>query len=430
MPGRRAASLEPCGRPRSVRAHGRAAASRPASAATAEAAGRRPARSPNELVSGQERRYNAPLLTTGTRLVPPAAVEAVPVRDYPSGPHLARRPGRRGRHMTATDGTTVDAIEPSPNPVSPPASRSLSGFTEGLVRAPSPQRAGRPREVGMPRKLPFLGCMGSSAARTRRRTATGSTRSPCSPSPAIRTPATPGRRWPRVPVARRPYIRSHHFPGHRLGGESGLLRPQAPRRGQFPTIGGRLSTFFETAPSCDIEDMKTRSPGPPVPAAGRYIKAERSYCGDLVSCIKGWNTFFSRSNTTDPALPEAGRRPIDKLAGTRRVRAYLLGHLPTGAGPSRAPGPFVRSDPQRMPCGPPGSAPECRVLDVGCGAGDVTFAAAGDRRAREVRSRGSTRLRPHWNWHVSGPRAGVPKPAGWGRAAHLVPGGDPARCHP
>ncbi|MFJ6893978.1 aromatic prenyltransferase [Streptomyces hokutonensis] len=77
--------------------------------------------------------------------------------------------------------------------------------------------------------------------------------------------------------------------------------------GQFPTIGGRLATFFETAPSCDIEDMNavawsfgSRS--------GTYIKAERSYCGDLISLIKGWNTFFSQSNTTDPALPARGDR--------------------------------------------------------------------------------------------------------------------------
>jgi len=75
--------------------------------------------------------------------------------------------------------------------------------------------------------------------------------------------------------------------------------------GQFPTIGGRLATFFETAPSYDIEDVNavawsfgSRS--------GTYIKAERSYCGDLISLIKGWNTFFSQSSTTDPALPVRG----------------------------------------------------------------------------------------------------------------------------
>ncbi|XUL85573.1 aromatic prenyltransferase [Streptomyces galilaeus] len=75
--------------------------------------------------------------------------------------------------------------------------------------------------------------------------------------------------------------------------------------GQFPTIGGRLSTFFETAPSYDIEDMN-RVAWSFGSRSGTFIKAERSYCGDLVSLIKGWNTFFSQSNTTDPALPGRG----------------------------------------------------------------------------------------------------------------------------
>ncbi|MGW7544283.1 aromatic prenyltransferase [Streptomyces sp. NPDC054770] len=75
--------------------------------------------------------------------------------------------------------------------------------------------------------------------------------------------------------------------------------------GRFPTIGGRLSRFFETAPSYDIEDMNAVawSFGS---GSGTYIKAERSYCGDLISLIKGWNTFFSQSNTIDPALPVRG----------------------------------------------------------------------------------------------------------------------------
>jgi hypothetical protein len=35
-----------------------------------------------DLVRGAERRYNAPLLTPGTRLVLPAGIKAVPIRDY------------------------------------------------------------------------------------------------------------------------------------------------------------------------------------------------------------------------------------------------------------------------------------------------------------------------------------------------------------
>ena len=50
----------------------------------------------DDLVRGQERRYNAPLLTPGTRLLLPAGVKAVPVLDYYHRPRLARPrpPGR------------------------------------------------------------------------------------------------------------------------------------------------------------------------------------------------------------------------------------------------------------------------------------------------------------------------------------------------
>ena len=43
-----------------------------------------------DLVRGAERRYNAPLLAPGTRLVLPAGVKAVPVLDYYHRPRLAR----------------------------------------------------------------------------------------------------------------------------------------------------------------------------------------------------------------------------------------------------------------------------------------------------------------------------------------------------
>ena len=42
-----------------------------------------------DLVRGAERRYNAPLLTPGTRLVLRAGIKAVPIQDYYHGPHLA-----------------------------------------------------------------------------------------------------------------------------------------------------------------------------------------------------------------------------------------------------------------------------------------------------------------------------------------------------
>ena len=41
-----------------------------------------------DLVLGTERRYNAPLLTPGTRLVLPAGLKAVPVLDYYRRPRL------------------------------------------------------------------------------------------------------------------------------------------------------------------------------------------------------------------------------------------------------------------------------------------------------------------------------------------------------
>src|SRR5690349_1751790 len=52
----------------------------PALAATATRPGR-VAAATDDLVRGAERRYNAPLLTPGTRLVLPAGITAVPVQD-------------------------------------------------------------------------------------------------------------------------------------------------------------------------------------------------------------------------------------------------------------------------------------------------------------------------------------------------------------
>jgi len=79
----------------------------PALAATATRPGRVLAAT-SDLVRGAERRYNAPLLTPGTRLLLPAGITAVPVQDYYHHPHLAPA-GSAWPHMTAADGTTVDA---------------------------------------------------------------------------------------------------------------------------------------------------------------------------------------------------------------------------------------------------------------------------------------------------------------------------------
>lgn len=75
--------------------------------------------------------------------------------------------------------------------------------------------------------------------------------------------------------------------------------------GQFPVLGERLRTFFSTAPSYDPVDMNAVAWSFGAGDA-TYVKAERSHCGDLVALIRGWNTFFSQSQTTDPALAGPG----------------------------------------------------------------------------------------------------------------------------
>ena len=81
------------------------------------------------LVSGRERRYHAPLLAPGTRLVLPEGVRAVPVLDHYRRPHLASTDST-WPHVIAADGTTVDA---SVIPGRGAAGRVavLSGFTHG-----------------------------------------------------------------------------------------------------------------------------------------------------------------------------------------------------------------------------------------------------------------------------------------------------------
>jgi hypothetical protein len=82
-----------------------------------------------DLVRGAERRYNAPLLAPGTRLVLPAGVTAVPVLDYYHRPHLAPA-GSAWPHLTAADGTTVDASV-VPGRGAPARTAIVTGFTAG-----------------------------------------------------------------------------------------------------------------------------------------------------------------------------------------------------------------------------------------------------------------------------------------------------------
>ena len=100
----------------------------PALAASAVRPGSAPA-ADGDLVRGEERRYNAPLLAPGTRLVLPAGGKAVPVLDYYHRPHLASA-ASAWPHLRAADGTTVDASV-IPGRGAPTRIAIVSGFTEG-----------------------------------------------------------------------------------------------------------------------------------------------------------------------------------------------------------------------------------------------------------------------------------------------------------
>jgi hypothetical protein len=92
----------------------------------------RPGRSPmvtDDLVAGVERRYNAPLLTPGTRLVLPKGIKAVPVLDYYRRPHLASTESR-WPYLTVANGTRVDASV-MPERGAPTRVAVLTGFTDG-----------------------------------------------------------------------------------------------------------------------------------------------------------------------------------------------------------------------------------------------------------------------------------------------------------
>ena len=82
-----------------------------------------------DLMRGEERRYNAPLLTPGTRLKLPAGVKAVPVLDYYRRPRVASA-ASAWPYMRAADGTTVDASV-TPERGAPTRIAIVSGFTEG-----------------------------------------------------------------------------------------------------------------------------------------------------------------------------------------------------------------------------------------------------------------------------------------------------------
>jgi hypothetical protein len=117
----------------------------------------------DDLVRGVERRYNAPLLAPGTRVVLPADIKAVAVRNYYRRPHLASVESAWPR-MTATDGTMVDAST-VPERGAPTRIAILSGFTEGWYEVI--HASGRADRVTWDaRKLPVLWFYGEFGATT------------------------------------------------------------------------------------------------------------------------------------------------------------------------------------------------------------------------------------------------------------------------
>jgi hypothetical protein len=100
----------------------------PALAASAKRPGSVPTAA-GDLVRGAERRYNAPLLTPGTRLVLPAGVKAVSVLDNYHRPHVASA-ASAWPYVRAANGTKVDASV-IPERGAPTRIAILSGFAEG-----------------------------------------------------------------------------------------------------------------------------------------------------------------------------------------------------------------------------------------------------------------------------------------------------------
>ena len=127
-----------------------ASAARPGSVPAAAGG---PVPAAGDLVRGAERRYNAPLLRPGTRLLLPAGVTAVPVLDYYRRPHLAPA-ASAWPYMRAADGTTVDASA-IPERGAPTRVAIVSGFTEGWYELA--HASGRADRVTWDaRKLPYL----------------------------------------------------------------------------------------------------------------------------------------------------------------------------------------------------------------------------------------------------------------------------------
>ena len=114
-----------------------------------------------DLVQGVERQYNAPLLARGTRVVLPAGIKAVPVRDYYHRPRLAPA-ASAWPYVTAADGTTVDGSV-IPGRGAPTRVAMLTGFTDGWYELR--HASGRADRVTWDaRAMPFLWLYGEFGA--------------------------------------------------------------------------------------------------------------------------------------------------------------------------------------------------------------------------------------------------------------------------
>ncbi len=135
-------------------------ATAPALAASAVRPGSAPTAT-GDLMRGEERRYNAPLLTPGTRLLLPAGVKAVPVLDSYRRPRAASA-ASAWPYLRAADGTRVDASV-IPQRGAPTRIAMVSGFTEGwyeLIHA----NGRADRVMWDARKLPVLWVYGEFGA--------------------------------------------------------------------------------------------------------------------------------------------------------------------------------------------------------------------------------------------------------------------------
>ncbi|MFI6663019.1 aromatic prenyltransferase [Streptomyces sp. NPDC050523] len=71
--------------------------------------------------------------------------------------------------------------------------------------------------------------------------------------------------------------------------------------GRFPCIPERITRFFREAPCYDADTVNVVgwSFGA---EGGTYIKAEKSYTGDMVGLLTDWDCYFSGSTQRDPVL--------------------------------------------------------------------------------------------------------------------------------